>query len=147
MSAASTPAASISERRRTADRIFRGALIFNTALTLFWGVMMVTQRDALIFHQYTVDRTTVASIFFSLLFFDVIWGYIWYGVKNALLKSFVGFSKEERRQALPAPWIALAVVISISNTALELFSPRGTDAFFMATGNALICLAFGIMMR
>ena len=350
MSAASTPAASISERRRTADRIFRGALIFNPALTLFWGFMMVTRRDALIFHQYTVDRTTVASIFFSLLFFYVIWGYIWYAVKNALLKSFVGFSKEERRQAfssrmdapfdvasivsryserriritdmigrrgrfitlamvsffflyrrvatehtpafatlflqdnlfdavvtswvflgffylngsvaaafygaqsrimdgvlarannllittlwtafkfvmvplgaklattfppsqfaivfaliwgsylagdalaevggslfgkqtlrvwgigdvnrksvggtvsgfvgslalclwvvlangLPAPWIMLAVVISISNTALELFSPRGTDDFFMATGNALICLAFGMLIR
>ena len=24
------------ERRRTADRIFRGALAFNAALTLFW---------------------------------------------------------------------------------------------------------------
>jgi hypothetical protein len=48
---------------------------------------------------------------------------------------------------LPAPWVALAVVISVSNTALELFSPRGTDDFFMATGNALICLAFGMVMR
>ena len=48
---------------------------------------------------------------------------------------------------LPAPWLALAVVISVSNTALELFSPRGTDDFFMATGNALLCLAFGMMMR
>jgi hypothetical protein len=26
---------------------------------------------------------------------------------------------------------------------LELFSPRGTDDFFMATSNALICWAFG----
>lgn len=47
---------------------------------------------------------------------------------------------------LAAPWIALALVIAVSSTALELFSPRGTDDFTMATGNALICLAFGEMM-
>jgi dolichol kinase len=49
-------------------------------------------------------------------------------------------------QGLPPAWIALAIVISVSNTALELFSPRGTDDFFMATGNALICLVFGMLM-
>jgi len=46
---------------------------------------------------------------------------------------------------LPAPWIALAFVISLSNTLLELFSPRGTDDFTMATANALICAGFGVM--
>jgi hypothetical protein len=35
----------------------------------------------------------------------------------------------------------------LSNTALELFSPRGTDDFFMATGNAVICLAFGLLVQ
>jgi dolichol kinase len=49
-------------------------------------------------------------------------------------------------QGLPPGWIALAIVIAISNTALELFSPRGTDDFFMATGNALICLVFGMFV-
>jgi hypothetical protein len=29
---------------------------------------------------------------------------------------------------------------------LELFSPRGTDDFTMATANALICWAFGAWM-
>jgi hypothetical protein len=43
---------------------------------------------------------------------------------------------------LPAPWMVLAVVISVSNTLLELFSPRGTDDFTMATSNALLCWAF-----
>lgn len=47
---------------------------------------------------------------------------------------------------LPASWIALAVVVSISNTLLELFSPRGTDDFTMATGNALLCWAFGAIV-
>ena len=42
--------------------------------------------------------------------------------------------------------MALAVVISLANTVLELFSPRGTDDFVMATANALICWAFGAMV-
>jgi hypothetical protein len=49
-------------------------------------------------------------------------------------------------QGLPPAWIGLALAIAVSNTALELFSPRGTDDFFMATGNAVICLAFGMMV-
>ena len=49
-------------------------------------------------------------------------------------------------QGLPTEWLYLAVVISVSNTLLELFSPRGTDDFTMATANALLCWAFGIWM-
>ena len=41
------------------------------------------------------------------------------------------------------PWIGLAVVIALSNCLVELYSPRGTDDFTMATTNALLCLAFG----
>jgi dolichol kinase len=40
-------------------------------------------------------------------------------------------------------WFGLAVTIAISNSVLELWSPRGTDDFTMATANALICWAFG----
>jgi dolichol kinase len=47
---------------------------------------------------------------------------------------------------LPMSWAVLAVVISLSNTLLELFSPRGTDDFTMATANALLCLGFGILV-
>ena len=39
--------------------------------------------------------------------------------------------------------LALAVTVALSSTVLELISPRGTDDFTMATGNALICWAFG----
>ena len=49
-------------------------------------------------------------------------------------------------RGLPLPWVGLAVVISLSNTLLELFSPRGTDDFTMATANALLCLAFGVLV-
>ena len=47
---------------------------------------------------------------------------------------------------LPPAWIGLVVVVSISNTFFELFSPRGTDDFTMATANALVCWAFGAMV-
>jgi dolichol kinase len=47
---------------------------------------------------------------------------------------------------LPWPWIVLAFVLAVSNTFFELFSPRGTDDFTMATANALICLAFGVLV-
>ena len=47
--------------------------------------------------------------------------------------------------SLPLPWLGLALVISVSNTVFELFSPRGTDDFTMATANALLCWAFGVI--
>jgi dolichol kinase len=47
---------------------------------------------------------------------------------------------------LAGAWIGLAIVIAASNTILELFSPRGTDDFVMATTNALICWAFGALV-
>jgi hypothetical protein len=43
-------------------------------------------------------------------------------------------------------WVGLALVVSLSNTVLELASPRGTDDFTMATGNALLCWAFGALV-
>jgi hypothetical protein len=47
---------------------------------------------------------------------------------------------------LPLPWLGLAVVVSVSNTFFELFSPRGTDDFTMATANGLLCWAFGALI-
>jgi hypothetical protein len=47
---------------------------------------------------------------------------------------------------LPLPWLGLAVVVSLASTLTELFSPRGTDDFTMATTNALLCWAFGALV-
>jgi dolichol kinase len=46
-----------------------------------------------------VDAGSLQRVFFSFLFFSVIWGLIWFGLKNLLLKHTVGFTKEERRAA------------------------------------------------
>ena len=65
------------------------------------------------------------------------------------MAGFVGaliFAVDRPRDGLPGVDGALAVVIAVSNTVLELFSPRGTDDFTMATANALICWAFGVLL-
>jgi uncharacterized membrane protein len=49
-------------------------------------------------------------------------------------------------RGLPLPWLGMAVVISVANTLTELYSPRGTDDFTMATTNALLCWAFGALV-
>ena len=90
---------SFAARRRTADRVFRGALLFNAALTVFWLFLALTHHETIFFPHYSIDRGTVFRIGGAVLFFYVLWGFIWYGVKTLLLKYFVGFSKEERRQA------------------------------------------------
>lgn len=86
-------------RRRTADRIFRGALAFNAALTVFWLVAIATGRSPMFFQSYTLDRAALLRVAAGVLIFYVVWGFIWYGVKTALLKYFVGLGKEERRRA------------------------------------------------
>jgi len=91
--------AELGDRRRTADRIFRGALAFNAALTVFWAVMLVTRGNAYFFVTYDITRERLTQLFFGVLFFNVLWGFIWYGVKTLLLKYLAGFSKEERRQS------------------------------------------------
>jgi hypothetical protein len=67
------------------------------------------------------------------------------GVVGGFLAALVFCLAVVGAQGLGADWVVLAVVIATSNIVLELFSPRGTDDFTMATANALICLAFGLM--
>jgi hypothetical protein len=95
--AAAVPAPTFDERRRTADRVFRGALLFNTALTAFWLFVLITHRSSGFFGHYDVGWDAVPRIGGGILFFYVVWGFIWYGVKNLLLKFFVGFSRLDRR--------------------------------------------------
>jgi hypothetical protein len=97
--AAPLPSTEFIERRRTADRIFRSALIFNSALTLFWGVMLITGGNAYFFTSYDASWQGLGRILSGIMFFYVVWGFIWYGVKTLLLKYLVGFSKEERRES------------------------------------------------
>lgn len=91
-------AARLDSRRKTADVVFRGALAFNTALTVFWLVTYVA-GGSYVFSDYRVDGEVARRIFSGILFFYVIWGVIWWAIKGALLRYFVGFSPQERRDA------------------------------------------------
>lgn len=93
------PQSEFTIRRRTANRIFRGALIFNTALTIFWLVMLATRGNAYFFASYDASWQALGRVLGGIFFFYVLWGFIWYGVKSLLLKYLAGFSKEERRQS------------------------------------------------
>jgi uncharacterized membrane protein YgcG len=83
----------LADRRRTADRIFRGALLFNTALTLFWAVMAATGGDAYFFGSYGVTAQRLIQVLIGIFIFNVLWGFIWYGVKTLLLRRVAGFRR------------------------------------------------------
>ena len=85
-------------RYRTAQLIFRGALAFNAALTLFWLVTFLG-GGSWFFSDYRADWGTIPRVLGGVFFFYVVWGVIWWAIKTLLLKYFVGFTKDERRDA------------------------------------------------
>jgi Cytidylyltransferase family len=91
-------AAPADHRRRTAAIIFRSALACNGALTVFWLATFLS-GGSFFFDDYRVDLETAGRIFSGILFFYVIWGVIWWAIKAALLRWFVGFTRDERRDA------------------------------------------------
>ena len=94
-----TPVAALDERRRTVDRVFRGALVFNSALTVYWLYLLVTGGSSGFFKDYRADLKQLGGVLSFFLFFHVIWGFIWLGFKSLALRYLAGFSKEDRRRA------------------------------------------------
>ena len=91
-------AATAESRRKTADLIYRGALAFNGALSVFW-LATFFGGGSFFFRDYSVNWDTARRVFFGVMFLYVIWGVIWWAIKGALLRYFVGFTKQERRDA------------------------------------------------
>jgi hypothetical protein len=84
---------------RTARRVFQGALLWTCGLTVFWGAMMVLGPEkAPIFGRYRIDKQALGAVLFGFLFFNVIWGAIWWGIRYALLRQFVEMSKDDVRE-------------------------------------------------
>ena len=81
----------------TARRVFRGALAFNTALTLFWLVSMATD-SRFFFADYRLTGEASLNVFGMVVGFYLIPGFFWWGIKS-LRCGWVGFTKEERRDA------------------------------------------------
>ena len=134
------PSPALTERRRTAERIFRGALIFNTALTLFWVVLLLTHGNAYFFSAYEVNRAGLIRVSTGILIFNVIWGFIWYGVKMALLRYWAKFSKEEVRQVFSSrmrqPFEVSEFVSRHSERRIRIIDMIGRRGRFITLGMA-----------
>ena len=132
--------ASFEERRRTADRVFRGALIFNTALTIFWLFAIVTGRTTSFFQSHVPDRAALLRIAFGIGFFYVLWGFIWYAVKALLLRFVAGFTKEERRQAFSSrmhePFDVAGIVSRHSERRIRIIDMIGRRGRFITLAMA-----------
>jgi hypothetical protein len=132
--------AAFQERSRTADRIFRGALLFNAALTLFWVVVFLTGGNAIFYSNYGIDRDALVRVAAGILIFNVAWGFIWFAIKTLLLKYVAGFSKEERRQAfssrMDAPFDVAGFVARHSERRIRIIDMIGRRGRFITLGAA-----------
>jgi hypothetical protein len=135
-----TALSSLAERRRVADRIFKGTLAFYAALTVFWLAVLVTGTDAVFFGTYALDGAAIQRVFFGLLIFWVLWGLVWYAVKNALLKYVAGFSKEERQAAfssrMSAPYDVADIVARHSERRIRIIDMIGRRGRFITLAAA-----------
>jgi hypothetical protein len=132
-------AAHVDTRRRTADLIFRGALAFNTALTIFW-VATYLAGWSYFFQDYRVNWEAVGRIFSGVLFFYVIWGVIWWAIKSALLRWLVGFTKQERRDAFSSrmdrPYDVADLVSRYSERRIRIADMIGRRGRFITLASA-----------
>jgi hypothetical protein len=142
ISGTSAPATvpSIDARRHTADRVFRGALAFNAALTAFWLFVVLTGRTTVFFSHYELNREAVGRVTVGILFFYVVWGFIWYGIKSLLLRTIAGFSKDERRLAfssrMHAPFEVAAIVARHSERRIRIIDMIGRRGRFITLAAA-----------
>jgi CDP-diglyceride synthetase len=78
--------------------VFHGCLAYTAALTLYWLFCLVAKPEGgLVFPHYQIDREGLARVAFGFLVFSILWGVVWFGIKNLLLRTWVGLSKDERR--------------------------------------------------
>jgi hypothetical protein len=130
------------DRRKTADLIFRGALLFNGALTIFWLMSAVTGRGSAFFPEYRVTFGSIAQVLSGVLFFYVVWGFIWYGIKTLLLKYFVGFSRDDRRQAfssrMSGPYEVAELVQRYSERRIRIADMIGRRGRFITLASAAL---------
>lgn len=141
------PGALFASRRATADRIYRGALIFNTALTLFWLAVLATGSRTMFFDSSALNGEALQRIGAGILFFYVAWGFIWYAVKTLLLKYVAGFSRDERRQAfssrMDAPFDVAALTARHSERRIRIIDMIGRRGRFITLAMAGFFYLYG----
>jgi len=70
----------------------------------------------------------------------------WAGVVAAFLTALLLNTLIVYGNGLSPSWYGLAIIIAVVDPFVELYSPRGTDDFTMATTNALICWGYGLLL-
>jgi len=126
-------------RAVTARRIFRGALLFNAALTLFWLASWATD-SRFFFSEYRITLRSVGNVLIGITFFYVLWGLVWWGLKSLALR-WVGFTKDERRDAFSSrmdrPYDVGALTAKYSERRIriaDMIGRRGRFAFLAFAG-------------
>jgi hypothetical protein len=133
------------DRQRLADRIFHIAVAVNAALTLFCLLAMFSGFGARIAGDFRFDTRTLATLFFAFLFFNVFWALVWFGVKNLLLKYFVGMSREDRREVFSSrmaqPFELNALLRRYSERRIRIADMIGRRGRFITLAGAM-CFIF-----
>jgi hypothetical protein len=127
--------------RRQADLYFRGSVALTGAITAVWLFFLVTGRDGgAAFKGYQVTLESVGRVAAGLAFMTVLWGWLWYGVKWLLLRTFVGLTKEEIRAVfrsrLSEPFDLPALLRSHSERRLRIADMVGRRGRFFLIGLA-----------
>ena len=141
----------VTGRRHTADRIFWGAASFNSALTLYWLYTLVTGRTSIFFRDYKVDKQALLQVLSGVLFFYVVWGFIWWGIKTVLLRWFVGFPKDERRRSFSSrmkePYDVEAIVAKYSERRIRIADMVGRRGRFITMAFAAFFYLYSEVLR
>jgi hypothetical protein len=122
----------------------RGALLYGPHRLL--AVLRHTQRDGgVVFRRYQIDREAVGNVIGGFVFFTVLWGFIWYHVRRALLKRWAGFSDEELRltfaSRMDEPFDLSAILARHSERRIriiDMIGRRGRFAIIGLSGFAFI---------
>jgi len=138
----------VDTRRRTADRVFYGCLAYSVALTLVWLYFVLTQRSAgALFGHYNVDRDSLIRVVVGFLFFSILWGAIWYGVKTLLLRKLVGFTREETRLSFSSrmrePFALEPLLARYSERRIRIADMIGRRGRFITLGAAGFYYLYG----
>ena len=141
----------LDSRRRTADRIFHGALALNAVLTLLWLWSFLTGRGTMFFRDYAVDGAAVGRVLMGVATIYVLWGAIWWAVKTLLLRSFVGFTKEETREAFSSrmdrPYDVAALTAKYSERRIRIADMIGRRGRFITLASAGFFYLYSQMLQ
>lgn len=103
-------------------------------------IAALTGYSGAFFLDLGLSWSTLGAVGGGVLFFYVLWGFLWYGVKAALLTYWAGFSREERRLAfssrMDAPFEVSAFVSRHSERRIRIIDMIGRRGRFITLAMA-----------